>query len=237
MLCILSLWGCQKEDTMLYEQNPGVYFTSDKFNYSFLENPGQDTKTIKLAVDITGSQVDYKRMFLVTTPVKDTITTAEEDQYIIGKGVVEANEYNGYVEVELFSDQRLDDSIYVLQLEIQPTKDFPEVRLNKKNLVLSFTNKAIKPMNWSALALYFGNAFSSRWWNFICEATGRTSFPYNPADPDKETWYMTPGEIGSCYIMVRDALNKYNQDHPYEPLRHDDGDYAGEEVRLPDVNV
>lgn len=230
---LVSLLGCQKSDIMLYEQNPGVYFEAPSYSYSFLEDPEASSKIISLTVDITGSQVDYDREFIVSRPAMDTITTAEDDQYVIGKGIVKANEYNGLVEVEVFRDERLNDSIYTLALEILPNEDFPEVRLNKKIMQLSFTNKVIQPANWSWLRWYFGTPFSTRWWTFICETTGRTSLPYYPTNADTETWWMSVGEVQAYQTIVRLALEEYNAAHPDAPLTHDDGEYAGQIIEMP----
>lgn len=227
-----GLCGCESSDIMLYEQNPGVYFIDGVYSYSFLEDPQATSKLVKLGVDITGSQVDYDREFVVTRPAVDTITTAEDDQYIIGKGVVKANECTGYVEVEILRDDRLNDSIYTVALEIQPGKDFPETRLNKKIMELSFTNKVVQPANWKWLRWYFGTPFSTRWWLFICEATGRTSLPYYP-NQDPEVWWMSVGEVTAYQTIVRLALEEYNAKHPGKPLTHDDGDYAGQPVEMP----
>ena len=232
-LFAVGLCGCEKSDMMLYEQNAGVYFETASYSYTFLEDPKATSKVVKLSVDISGSQVDYDREFIVTRPVSDTITTAEDDQYKIGKGVVKANEYNGYVEVEVFRDERLNDSIYTVALEIQPNNDFPEIRLNKKIMQLSFTNKVVKPANWSWLRWYFGTTFSTRWWLFICEATGRTSLPYYPTHADKETWWMDVGTLQAYQTIVRLALDEYNGKHPNDPLTHDDGDYAGQPIEMP----
>lgn len=228
-----ALMGCESSDIMLYEQNAAVYFEANSYNYTFLENPQATSKVVKLMVDISGTQVDYDREFVVTRPVVDTITTAEENQYVIGKGMVKANEYSGYVEVEVFRDDRLNDSIYRVALEIQPTKDFQEVRLNKKMLILSFTNKVIQPANWRWLRWYFGTPFSTRWWTFICEATGRTSLPYFPTEADKETWWMSVGEVQAYQTITRLALDEYNAKHPKDPLTHDDGAYAGQKIEMP----
>ena len=238
--CIISLLllsaiftGCQHDDIMLYQQNPGVYFEAATYSYTFLEHPDSTSKILRLSVDITGSQVDYDRTFTVTRPELDTITTAEEDQYHIGTGIVKANEYTGYVDVEVFKDERLKDSIYELALEILPGEDFPEVRLNKKIMVVSFTNEVIQPANWRWLRWYFGEAFSTRWWTFICEVTGRTSLPYYPTHDDQETWWMSVEEVEAYQAMVRIALEEYNGEHPNDPLTHDDGDYAGQPIVMP----
>ena len=234
LLLLAGLWGCEKSDIMLYEQNAAVYFESGSYSYSFLEDPQADTKTVRLMVDISGSQVDYDREFTVSRPAVDTLTTAEPDQYKLGKGMVKANEYSGYVEVEIYKDERLNDSIYQVALEIQPNENFPEVRLNKKTMILSFTNKVIQPANWRWLRWYFGTPFSTRWWTFICEPTGRTSLPYFPTEADKETWWMSVGEVIAYQTITRLALEEYNAKHPNDPLTHDDGDYAGQKIEMPD---
>lgn len=233
LLSWVFMAACQHEEIMRYEQKPGVYFEAWTYSYTFLENPDSTSKVLRLPVDITGSQVDYDRTFTVVRPANDTITTAEDDQYRVGTGIVKANTYNGYVEVVVFKDDRLRDSVYNLALEIQPSEHFPEVRLNKKIMQVSFTNKVIQPANWKRLRWHFGQAFSTRWWTFICEVTGRTSLPYNgdnPADP--ETWWMTYEEVEAYAAMVRIALDKYNAG-PDGPLTHDDGENAGQPVVMP----
>ncbi len=224
--------GCNHEDIMLYQQNPGVYFEASTYNYTFLEHPDSTSKILRLSVDITGTQVDYDRIFTVTRPAMDTITTAGDDQYRIGTGIVKANEYNGYVEIEVFRDKRLNDSIYEVALVIQPGEDFPEISLNQKTMVVSFTNKVIQPANWRWLRWYFGQAFSTRWWTFICKVTGRTSLPYYDRHPDQETWWMSREEVEAYAAMVRIALAEYNAKHD-EPLTHDDGEYAGQVITMP----
>ena len=233
---ILLLFGCEKSDIMLYEQHPAIYFEQETYSYSFLEDPDAENKTIRLLCDISGSQVDYDRKFDVRVSSIDSLTTAEPDQYRLGEGVVKANDYAGHFEVEVFKDQRLDDSVYQLALEIVPNDDFPEVRLNQKTLILSFTNKVIQPANWNKLRWYFGTGakdyFSTAWWKFICSVTGMTSLPFNDSDPDKETWWMTMEELIAHATRVHLALIKYNADpnNPDRPLKHDDGPYAGQPI-------
>ena len=225
--------ACQHEDIMLYQQNAGVYFEADAYSYSFLEHPDSTSKILRLSVDITGSQVDYDRTFTVARPAIDTITTAEDDQYQINTGVVKANEYAGHVDIQIFKDERLNDSIYELALEILPNEEFPEVRLNAKTMVVSFTNKVIKPANWDRwLRWYFGD-FSTNWWRFICDVTGRTSLPYYPNHDDQETWWMGDAELTAYQAMLRIALGEYNAEHPNDHLVHEDGDSVGQEVVMP----
>lgn len=232
LLYIGAMFGCENSDIMLYEQNAAVYFESDVFNYSFLEDTQLDSKIVKIMVDISGLPLDYDREFMVAYPANDTITTAEADQYKVGKGLVKANEYSGYLEIEIFKDDRLKDSIYSVALDIVSNQHFPEIRLNQKTMTFSFTNKVIKPANWKWLRWYFGKPFSTSWWTFVCEATGRTSLPYFPTDPDRETWWMDTDMIKAYQTITRLALEEYNAKHD-EPLKHDDGEFEGQPVEMP----
>lgn len=231
-----SITSCQKSDIMLYEQRAGVYFSTNSYSYSFADEPGVDTTVLRLPVDITGVPVDYDREFIVNLPNVDTLTTAEGDQYKIGKGIVKAGEGKGFVEVELYRDDRLKDSTYYILLNIQRSPDFPEIRLNRFNMSVSFTERLIRPINWNHLDL---GDYSTAWWRFILEVTeGNTLRLWsggptnNPANPDPEYWYMTYPELAAWKTVIRIALDDYNANHS-EPLKHDDGEKRGEQVKMP----
>ena len=233
-ICLLltALWlsSCQKEEIRLYEQRAGVYFSTSQSSFSFIDQPDSDTAIVRLPVDITGLPADHD------LPWVDTVTTAEEDQYKIGNCLVKAGEGKGFAEVELYKDERLKDSVYTLRLEIRKTADFPEIRLNRTIMTLSFTNRLIRPDNWSYLGL---GDYSTAWWNFVLEVTGGYKLPYwtggptGTYNPDPEYYYMTYSELGAWQSRIRKALDKYNADHPGEPLRHDDGLKKGEKVEMP----
>ena len=237
LLClIVILSSCQKSDIMLYQQRAGVYFSTYEYAYSFAEHPGGDSAVLRLPVEITGSPVDYRREFKVTLPSVDTLTTAESDQYRIGTGIVEAGEQDGFVDLTIYRDSRLKDSVYKVYLCIQKTPDFPEVRLNRFFMSVSFTEKIIKPVNWEFLNL---GPFSSAWWKFILEVPGGHTLPYwmggpinNPSNPDPEYWNMSLGELATWRTVIRNALNEYNAG-PDGPLMHDDYSHAGEPVQMP----
>ena len=226
----LMLGSCQKEEIMMYQQRAGVYFSTRSMAYSFTENPGVDTARLRLPVDITGSPVDYRREFKVTLPDFNPWTTAEEDQYKIGQGYVEAGEETGYVELELYKDERLLDSVYTLHLAIQKTPDFPEIRLNRFDMEITFTDKLIQPANWGYLNL---GTFSSAWWRFVLNVTNGNPLRYwGGVNPDKDYWTMGYSELAVWRTVIRRELKKYNEP-PEGPLVHDDGPSKGKPVEMP----
>lgn len=222
--------SCQKEETMLYQNRAGVYFSTSTYTYTFAENPGLDTAIVRLPVTITGLCADYDREFKATLPDVDTLTTAEDDQYKIGRGFVKAGESTGFVELEIYRDERLKDSTYNLYLSIQKTPDFPEIRLNRYNMKVSFTDRFIQPDNWSYLGL---GTFSTAWWSFILEVTDGNPLRYwGGINPDPEYWTMGAAELAAWKSVIRRALDEYN-DGPNGPLIHDDGPSKGQEVEMP----
>ena len=64
------------------------------------------------------------------------------------------------------------------------------------------------------------------------EATGKSSLPYNPYPPDQETWWMSDVELMANASLVKHKLELYNEQHPDEPLTHDDGPSEGKPVRM-----
>lgn len=233
LMALFIAVSCKQEDVMRYEQSPGVFFSQGAYSYSFVNEPWLAEKTIKLTVDITGLAADHDRHFSIAHPAKDTITTAEPDQYAVGEGVVPAGEYSGTVDLTLKYSSRLDSKIDTLFFEVLPSDDFPEVRLNRSYARVAFTKQVIMPANWRWLRWYFGTPYSTRWWLFILDVTGGNHLPYFPTDPDKETWWMSVNEVKAWQAKVRLELEKYNREHPGKPLTHDDGDYKNTPVTMP----
>ncbi|MFR5657061.1 MAG: hypothetical protein ACLUDU_03265 [Butyricimonas faecihominis] len=80
------------------------------------------------------------------------------------------------------------------------------------------------------LAFFWGD-YSTRWWKFIKEATGRTSIPYWSGNTDTETWWVSDSEFEALQVVVKRALKKYNETHETS-LTHDDGPSKGKEVQI-----
>lgn len=238
----IFLWGaCAKDDVDLYEEAPGIYFNGAATTYNFAENPemaevGYDT--VNIPVLITGTAVDYDRNIKVRIAVEDTVT-ASNDMYEILEGKVLAGAYSGQIRVKINYVPLMDDSIYVTKLKLESTPDFPVIDLNQVTYHLYMTNLLSQPANWSRLDNFFGN-YSNSWYRFILEAANRPSLPYwsyngseDPSNPDPERWTMNYAEITAYANLVREALTEYNNQHPGNPLKHEDGEYAGQNVVMP----
>lgn len=204
----LIMVACQKEELPLYQDTaPALYMGLTTYSYSFIDDKDAQTKTIYLPVKLSGEMKDYDRSFKMKA-VYDSTTTAKTEWFEVQEGTLPKNSVDGTIPVVLKRNITVDTSLVNIVLELVPSDDLG-IMLNTKARV-TWTGKIIQPANWSWMRYYLGADFSTGWYEYIMEVTGRTSFPYFPTNADKETWWMSAGEIQGWGLMVKEALNEYN---------------------------
>lgn len=234
--------SCEKEGVTMYEESPTVYFNEFSRTYTFVENMDHieiGFDTVKLPLQISGSAINRTREVIMEVVKDDTLHTAADNMYSIGKGSIEPNQYKGYIPIRVNYSPALDDSIYNIRLRLVANQDFPGVDLANRIFTVSLTNKITEPSNWSKLKSYFG-PYSNSWYRFILETTGLNSLPYwttngslDKNNPDPEKWTMTLYEVKAYAAMVKVTLEDYNRKHPLDKLKHEDGPEKGKEVVMP----
>jgi len=224
--------ACQKEEIMVYQDDPGVYFTSTTYPYSFTGDIGAQTKSINLPVKISGMLKDYDRHFNVEA-VFDANTTVTSDLFEIKQGIVPKNSVDGAVTVVLKRNTTVDTSVVALKLKLIFSNDFTPVM--SQTILVTWTGKIIQPVNWKWLRWYFGTPFSTGWYTFILREAGVSSLPYDAtlSKTDPITWWMTSSQLIAYALKVKEALIKYNAAHPGDELKHNDGTYVGQIVTMP----
>lgn len=241
-LVYVSLFmSCDSSDIMKYEEASGIYFNGSSTGYSFVENINNKelgSDTIKIPVMITGFAKDFAREVKIEVDKADTLHTASDDMFEILSGEVPANEYYGYVSLKVNYTKALDDSVYVARFKMLATEFFPVTDLNGYNFGVSITNKFTQPANWGRLRSTFGE-YSNSWYTFILKETGLSSIPYwsyngsaDANNPDPERWTMTYVEMKAYAAKVKVALADYNNDHPGNPLKHEDGQFKGQIITM-----
>lgn len=240
---LLSAWllssgylftSCNQEEIMLYQQEAGLSFWGmASGDFSFFDSPGTSSYTYEVRVLTSGDSTNYDRHFTAAIVENDTnyITTARPEQYKLLEGTIPAGQFEGILPVELLYTPDMDDSTFVLCLKLLPSKDFPLGGFNERYFELSVTNKLIKPSNWGNLAFYLGDAFSSNWYQFILDVIGMRYIPYPSAKDGDTPWEYN--EMLAYVGKIKSELLNYNLAHPDNPLRHEDGDNAGELVEMP----
>ena len=228
------LSACEKEKTLMYEQEAGVYFYGQAASeYSFVTNLGGDVYVQNIRVATTGDSVSYDRKVMIAVVEGDTnyVNTARPEQYQLLEGIVPAGKFEGSVAVELHRTKDMSDSTFIVHVKLVPNEDFPLAGFDRRYFALSVTDQLTEPSNWNYLSYYFGN-FSVSWYRFILGVLDLPLIPFDIEVPEGiEEWTYT--ELDAAVAQVRTALYKYNREHPGEPLRHEDGRYEGDEVVMP----
>ena len=143
---------------------------------------------------------------------------------------------DGRVALLLKRNTTVDTSIVKLRVKLIGSDELDP--LLNTILDISWTGKIIQPANWTpGLRFYFGTPFSTGWYLFMLQAAGVSSFPYTTSAALKATdpayYWWGAGEISAYAQKVKEALNKYNLEHPGNELRHNDGPSVGQLVTMP----
>ena len=227
--------SCEKEDLTGFNGRPGIYFNGREFSYSFAENPGTTVDTVLLPVLVSGRVADHDRAVKAES-VSDS-TTATAAMFTLLEGTIRAGEVSGFLPMQVNYMDLLDDTTVTVKVQLVANHDFQELDLVFPSCSVTFTAKIIKPSNWSELEGFLG-PYSTAWWKFVMEKTGRTFLPYwdmwSPVpNPDPDKYNMSYYEMANIQQMIRLELEEYNKNSDSGPLRHDDGENAGKEVVVP----
>lgn len=240
LLLPLLFTACKKQELKLYEDiDPALRLGLFTYSYSFIEDLDSTTKLIKIPVVLSGMMRDYDRIVKMEI-VEDTSNTAEPNWIEIKEGKLPKNSLQGEIPIVLKRNAYLEKNMAKIKVRLLPG-DGLSVR-GWSQVDISWTSQIIKPSNWDSwLRYYFGTPFSTAYYKFIVEVTGRTSFPYhgtlNKTDP--VTWWMGSGQVQAYGLQIKDALRKYNRElktatgNMDTVFVHDDGPYKGLAVTLP----
>lgn len=221
-----GLWvlqGCDQQNVASFgeERVSGVNFATDSTSYSFLGNP-EPNVIEEVPVQILGSDSEEDRTFEVEV-IEGSLTTAESEDYELLEGTVEAGSIIGTLPVELFNSEKLDESEISLHLRIADGGDFQRGAKEAGETVIYWTNKVIVP-DWSYYQYFFCSYPSSEAYRAIVESTGVERFDQSD--------YLEVGQDGGQALGRKfgDYVREYNEQNPDNPMTHDDGPQAGEEI-------
>jgi hypothetical protein len=229
---ILLVSACKKEEISSYTDDPGIYFTTSTYAYSFTEDIGAESKTIYLPVALSGNAKDVDRHFKIEV-VNDTNTNVTSDLYEIQQGDLLKNSFNGRVAVVLKRNASVENSIVKLKVRLSESSEIKPIMT--QTVQISWTGKIIQPVNWNWLRFYFGTPFSANWYTFMLKEAGVKSFPYSGSlsKVDPITWWWTAAQVQAYALKVKEALIKYNVNHPDNELKYEDGPSKGQFVTMP----
>lgn len=229
LLFVGLMSSCQESETLQYENRPMINFVTLASNYSFIGESNLTEKSLWIDLHISGfADVNCDRTVQVQVIADSTTATAYEIKPII----IKRGAYTGQIEVVVANVVELAQKEVELQLRLIDSEDFRAGNTETRVFKLSWSNRLIQPANWNELKRYMGE-YSTAYYKFIIDVTGRTEFPYR--HPDKRLTPMSLNEMKSWAVVIRDEVAKYNAlpENKDKPLIHDDGVMAGQAVIVP----
>lgn len=209
LLSLLSLNGC-KEESLMFEEAPAVYFTKfivdpDSTNYSFSINTAEIvTDTLYLNMRIMGPATPNDRE--IKLDVMPGSTAKAGYHYKLGPLVMPGNAYQTKIPVYLYRKPGMKDSVISLHFKVAESKDFKQgygdviQKISRLEYKIYIDDQVLKPALWDfTLAPLFGD-FSVVKFRFMMEVTGRKLW----------TGVIGNGEMQNYASEVRLALYNYN---------------------------
>lgn len=189
---------------------------TDSLDFSFVKYPGSVTEyNLPVTIYLMGNPENHART--VNLAVNATKTTAQEGQYAFPAQVVlPADSFSVIFPVCLKRTADLQEKGVHLYIEILESSDFKIGVSEENHLLIKWSDVLTRPANWNELVEFFGT-FSIVKYRFIIETTGVTEF-----SAQKMSWAL----LTNYRILCVSALNAYNETHPGNPLKDENGQYV-----------
>ena len=201
--------GCEK-DYQVYNANlHAARFTAspDSLTYSFGFYPNKETDTITVPVMILGFSEDRYRIVNIVEDSEKTTAVAEND-YEILPCRIPAGKVSDSARIVLKRTDKLDNQTLCVAIKITDSEDLSAGPDNTYRIF--FTNQLVQPANWPT---QFGK-YSVVKHQFCIEVLGVGDYcSWN--DHQTITYYLR---------QLTEALLRYNNEHPDNPLTDEDGE-------------
>ena len=148
------LVGCNKEDRLMYENDPGIFFfegwyilNPDSIDRTFVVKPEDIIKdTVMLNLRISGFAADKDRE--VNLVVADSSTGERGKHFQFDPVIIKAGEYTAQVPVYLSRTPDMKTKQFRIWLTLGESADFEPAFGNRTSYLIKVTDQLSKPEDW-----------------------------------------------------------------------------------------
>jgi len=189
---------------------------TDSLEYSFVTvHDSVSEFTLPVTVVLMGTAATTDR--IVNIVAVDEFTTAGATHYQLPVQIVlPANRYSVTLPVTLKRTSDLQNVGVRLFIRVAESPDFKAGVKERDHLLVKWNDILSRPNNWDELVEFFGT-FSLVKYRFMLNNIGVSEFSAQT---------MTWAQLMNYRIILRTALNEYNDAHPGNPLRDENGQYV-----------
>lgn len=229
-ISLLAFTGCKENEMDTYKNDPAIYFENDSktqqdsIRHSFFIYDDDVTfDTVRIIVHTMGLPTKYDRNIkLIQTNIGEpnaaiagTHFIPLEDPSIKDSICIRAGQVCARIPIVLLRDKSLESCEVRLELTIGENEYFRPGINEWRNFTIITTSMATKPNNWDRLWISTFGKWGSVKMKFIIESTGFNDFNNYPSDYAYIQW------LGAT---AKEALTKYNNAHPDNPLCEANGE-------------
>ncbi len=224
-------------------------------SWSFIEDPFVEETIYDLPVMLMGNTVDYDRKINFKIDVDKS--TAPTDSYEILGAAIPAGEIKGYIRFKIYNVDELEDHTYSVSLTLQASDGLNTGPTRYLNSQMSWNNSIPAPShtffirtynmlikssltftstsmaNYSTRALKAITAAMNwyDWDDYSIHGSKYNSATYNSYKYlPRYNMIYSDNSYKAYALKLANYIEKYNEEHPDEPLVHDAGGLIGQRI-------
>ena len=221
LLAVIGMFTACENDKFYFQDDARVRIEgpyewavgTDSLTFSFAAYPSQvQEQGMEMKLYVMGEAAATDRTAKLA--IDRTLTTANDDQYIFPETVtIPAGKLEAPFIVTL-KRADLTSGTVSLYFRIVETNDFKVGVIEQNHFCIKWNDTLSKPKNWDTELLEFFGEYSLVKYRFIIDTIGFGEFSATS---------MSWSELTNYKIIMKTALDEYNDAHPGEPLKDENG--------------
>ena len=221
LLAVIGMFTACENDKFYFQDDARVRIEgpyewavgTDSLTFSFATYPSQvQEQGMEMKLYVMGEAAATDRTAKLA--IDRTLTTANDDQYVFPETVtIPAGKLEAPFIVTL-KRADLTSGTVSLYFRVVETNDFKVGVIEQNHFCIKWNDTLSKPKNWDTELLEFFGEYSLVKYRFIIDTIGFGEFSATS---------MSWSELTNYKIIMKTALDEYNDAHPGEPLKDENG--------------
>lgn len=221
LLAVIGMFTACENDKFYFQDDARVRIEgpyewavgTDSLTFSFAVYPSQvQEQDMEMKLYVMGEAAATDRTAKLA--IDRTLTTANDNQYVFPETVtIPAGKLEAPFIVTL-KRADLTSGTVSLYFRVVETNDFKVGVIEQNHFCIKWNDTLSKPKNWDTELLEFFGEYSLVKYRFIIDTIGFGEFSATS---------MSWSELTNYKIIMKTALDEYNDAHPGEPLKDENG--------------
>ena len=221
LLAVIGMFTACENDKFYFQDDARVRIEgpyewavgTDSLTFSFAAYPSQvQEQGMEMKLYVMGEAAATDRTAKLA--IDRTLTTANDDQYVFPETVtIPAGKLETPFIVTL-KRADLTSGTVSLYFRVVETNDFKVGVIEQNHFCIKWNDTLSKPKNWDTELFEFFGEYSLVKYRFIIDTIGFGEFSATS---------MSWSELTNYKIIMKTALDEYNDAHPGEPLKDENG--------------